>query len=48
MRPVLHDNLMGAHIPHLVVEAFSPLVLITLYHKNRICCGNTSDKPIAV
>ncbi len=29
MRPVFHDNLMGAHIPHFVVDAFSPLVFIT-------------------
>ena len=36
VRPVLHDDLMGADISHLIVDPFSPLVLINLYDEYGI------------
>lgn len=44
--PVFYDDLMGADIFHLIVDALGPLVFVNLYDEYWVCCGETADKPV--
>ena len=45
VRPVLHHDLMGTHIAHLIVKPFGSLPLVYFAYENRVSCRKAPDQP---